>query len=114
MTAQEIIIERVRSELKAFKADTIRHSPDIVYERAYTIVCMERVEQIIENIIGPFSRTVSLGRLTTIAHIHNLLAQLVNAWKDYDVDEDLGEGLATFIWSTLENYRFAQETYHFV
>lgn len=114
MTAQEIIMERVRSELKAFRTDTLRHSPDVVYERAYTIVCMERVEQIIENIIEPFSRTVSSERLTTIANTHDLLTQLTNAWKNYDVDEDLGEGLATFIWSTLENYRFAQETYHFV
>ena len=67
-----------------------------------------------ENIIEPFSRTVSSERLTTIANTHDLLTQLTNAWKNYDVDEDLGEGLATFIWSTLENYRFAQETYHFV
>ena len=113
MTAQEIIIEHVQSELKAFKADTIRHSPDIVYERAYTIVCMERVEQVIEGIIESFSRTASLGRLTTIAHTHDLLAQLVNAWKDYDVDEDLGEGLTTFVLTALESHRFVQETYHF-
>lgn len=114
MTAQEIIIERVRSELKVFKTDTIRHSSDVVYERAYTIICMERIEQIIEDIIESFSMTASSERLTTIANMHDLLTQLTNAWKSYDVDEDLGEGMTTFVWTALENYRFAQETYHFV
>lgn len=109
-----MIIERVRSELKVFKADTIKYSSDIVYERAYTIVCMKRIEQIIENIIESFSRTVSSERLAAIANTHDLLTQLTSAWKNYDVDEDLGEGLSTFIWSALENYRFAQETYHFI